>query len=179
MSKELIERLHDKFGCEWKPVPSLDGKYLVSDTGVIYSVPRRYTKGGVLKTHCAFGYERVCLSSETQLVSKNPLVHQLVMLAFVGEPNGMEVRHLDGDKMNNRLSNLAYGTKIDNERDKVRHGTRLCGERTPSAKLTWNQVCRIRENHGVISQKALAEEFGVNRTTVQRIQSGQHWKTKD
>lgn len=50
--------------------------------------------------------------------------HVLVMAAFVGpRPDGMDIRHLDGDPSNNRLSNLAYGTRAENARDMLRHGT--------------------------------------------------------
>lgn len=52
------------------------------------------------------------------------LVHRLVLAAFVGPcPEGMEVRHVDGNPRNNHVGNLAYGTHSENERDKVRHGT--------------------------------------------------------
>lgn len=52
------------------------------------------------------------------------LVHRLVLAAFVGScPDGMEVRHLDGNPGNNTVENLAYGTHSENEMDKVLHGT--------------------------------------------------------
>jgi hypothetical protein len=51
-------------------------------------------------------------------------VHQLVAAAFLGpRPDGLEVRHLDGDPLNNAVSNLAYGTRLENIQDKKRHGT--------------------------------------------------------
>lgn len=39
----------------------------------------------------------------------------LVQLAFAGPP---EVRHLDGDRTNNRPENLEYGSHWRNEQDK-------------------------------------------------------------
>jgi hypothetical protein len=36
----------------------------------------------------------------------------------------MECLHGDGDPTNNNLSNLRWGTSIENEEDKLRHGTR-------------------------------------------------------
>jgi len=54
------------------------------------------------------------------------LVHRLVLAAFVGPcPDGMEVRHIDGDSSNNVLENIAYGTHSENELDKIRHGTHI------------------------------------------------------
>lgn len=52
--------------------------------------------------------------------------HVLVMTEFVGpRPEGMDIRHIDGDPGNNALSNLAYGTHSENMRDKRRHGTNV------------------------------------------------------
>jgi hypothetical protein len=55
-------------------------------------------------------------------------------------PEGMQVRHLDGDTMNCRAGNLAYGTHKENQEDKVRHGTSSYGEKNPRAKLTAEQA---------------------------------------
>jgi len=47
-----------------------------------------------------------------------------MLAAFHGEkPDGYEARHLDGDKLNNHPSNLAWGTHSENECDKMKHGT--------------------------------------------------------
>jgi len=51
-------------------------------------------------------------------------VHCLVALTFIGpRPEGLDVRHLDGDQVNNNLANLAYGTRSENAGDMVLHGT--------------------------------------------------------
>jgi hypothetical protein len=50
-------------------------------------------------------------------------VHALVALAFHGPmPEGLEVRHLDDVKTNNRPENLLYGTRSENRLDAVRNG---------------------------------------------------------
>src|SRR4051794_38431819 len=51
-------------------------------------------------------------------------IHRLVLEAFVGPcPDGLECRHLDGDPGNNLLSNLKWGTRLENFQDSVKHGT--------------------------------------------------------
>lgn len=46
---------------------------------------------------------------------KHGLVHRLVVEAFIGEiPEKMEVNHLDGNKINNDISNLEICTRSDN-----------------------------------------------------------------
>ena len=51
-------------------------------------------------------------------------VHRLVCRAFHGEPPSEhhEVRHLDGNPLNNRAENLAWGTRSENAQDRVKHG---------------------------------------------------------
>lgn len=80
----------------------------------------------------------------------NPLLHRLILLAFEGPPDvdpddlhaAYDVRHRDGDKENNRLSNLQYASKAVNMRDNLRHGGRL-GKR-PGTGLTPVAVFELR-----------------------------------
>ncbi len=62
-------------------------------------------------------------------------VHVLVQLAFAGPP---EVRHLDGDRGNNRPGNLEWGSRWRNERDKrdKRDGRDGRGVTVPSLPVT-------------------------------------------
>lgn len=46
---------------------------------------------------------------------KMQLIHVLVTVAFLGDcPNGKEVNHKNGDKSDNRLTNLEYVTHSEN-----------------------------------------------------------------
>jgi hypothetical protein len=104
-------------------------------------------------------------------------MHRLVLEAMVGAcPGGMQARHLNGDKHDNRTANLAWGTKRQNESDKVRHGTAPRGTRNAAAKLTWHQVREIRmlSRTGAV-QRRIAEQFRVSPMTVSRIVRGQSW----
>lgn len=48
------------------------------------------------------------------------LVHRLIAEHFIPNPNNYPiVRHLDDNKLNNTLSNLAWGTASDNQKDSV------------------------------------------------------------
>jgi len=105
------------------------------------------------------------------------MVHTFVALAFIGKrQSGMQIRHIDGNRNNNRLSNLCYGTVSENANDKRAHGTMTLGEKSPAAKLTERQVreIRIRAKAGEI-QKRLSEEYGVNPMQISRIIRGERW----
>jgi hypothetical protein len=59
-------------------------------------------------------------------------VHQLVAEAFLGSrPEGARlVRHLDDDRLNNVLANIAWGNDRDNSLDAVRNGCHPTGKKT-------------------------------------------------
>jgi len=98
-------------------------------------------------------------------------IHRIMADNFLGvRKDGMEVRHLDGNKMNNNLSNLAYGTKSDNQKDRVVHGTSNRGSRNGNAKLTREDVMDIvgRIGRGE-SRSDIAVLFGVHKTTIDAI----------
>jgi hypothetical protein len=109
---------------EWLPVPGYEGDYSVSSLGHVYRHSGKgCRKGRLLKTpRNGAGYPHVSLSKNGR--SKDWTVHKLMALAFYGEcPEGLEVRHLDDNKTNNRVENLAYGTRSENVQDSIRNGT--------------------------------------------------------
>lgn len=104
-------------------------------------------------------------------------IHSLVAQAFLGTmPEGLECRHLDGDKLNCKLSNLAYGTQSENFNDRRRHGTleRRPRARDTAPRLTPTDVARIRST--TISGTILAKELGVSHHTVYAVRNRTTWK---
>ena len=110
----------------WKPIPGTNGIYEASDAGEIRSLPRIITKGNrwggvtplsvsgrVLKPWSdAGGYKVVYICVDGGKVAVN--VHRLVAAAFLGEREGLDVNHIDGDKGNNAPSNLEWCTHAAN-----------------------------------------------------------------
>lgn len=120
---------------QWRPVVGHHG-YEVSDLGrvrsvdrvVIHETGRRQPRRGraLALVEQGSGHLKVGLGRRHY-----DQVHRLVMAAFVGPcPDGMEVRHLNGDPADNRLENLAYGTRAENIADAVRHGTHVQARKT-------------------------------------------------
>lgn len=78
---------------------------------------------------------------------------------------------------NNRLSNLRWGTGVENNADSVRHGTRIIGEKHPLSKLKLTDVRRIRKASKYRGYyKAMAAKLGVNQSTVRRAAIGEVWR---
>lgn len=121
----------------WKPCPGYPG-YEVSDLGNVRS-PKQILVS-VVGSH---GY------LQTQLRRGNVrTVHSLVLEAHVGPcPQGMESRHLDGNKLNCRLDNLCWGTPKQNGKDKIRHGTARSGAQKSAA--TRERVVHMSGYHSV------------------------------
>lgn len=116
---------------QWRPVVGWP-EYEISDLGRVRSVERvvmrrngvpQTVRSKVLSTPPAsHGYRNVGLHRPGQR-PRVELVHRLVLEAFVGPcPPGLECRHRNSDHHDNRLRNLRWGTRADNNRDIVKHG---------------------------------------------------------
>lgn len=108
-----------------KPIPGYPG-YYARPSGEIWSTKRRTMR---LKPS-EYRYAQVGLAHKDGQSSL--LVHRLILRTFDRPPEpGEECRHLNGDGLDNRLENLAWGTRAENQADRVRHGTDCRGEKTP------------------------------------------------
>lgn len=127
------------------------------------------------------GYLEVNLWNRKQRCYSYHLVHRLVLETFVGPcPEGMVACHANGDRTDNRLCNLRWDTRKQNEADKAQHGTRLVGERTNSVKLTEAGVIYIREQYCARTGRLwgcldLARRYDVHPSTIIRVAKGEYW----
>lgn len=109
---------------EWRPIAGYPHYFATSSGRIVSCQPRwkqpRELKGGW--TQSGGGYRMVLLVNADGVACKT--IHGLVATAFHGpRPEGMQARHLDGDKTNNAADNLRWGTASENNLDKVAHGT--------------------------------------------------------
>lgn len=138
-----------------------------SDKNQIYLKPYKRNK---------YGHLRVNLFFSKKYVHKS--IHRLVLETFVGPcPPRMECRHLDGNASNNKLENLMWGTKKENNLDKAKHGS-LKGERNGESKLTNKKVKTIRRKYKteLFTQYELALLYGVSQTAIWKVVARKTWK---
>ncbi len=170
---------------QWADVPGFLG-YQVSNLGRVSSRRSRTGKGGfvliprmIVPWKSRRGYLTVGLSKGKRGQQRRVCIHRLVLEVFVGPcPAGMEACHFpDKSTINNKLSNLRWGTRHDNAGDRIKHGTQPNGERCHAHKLTEDDVRRLLSlrQQGMILHK-LAAMFGIRYENVRRICLREHWK---
>ena len=128
----LQEHLQQNSNEVWEPL-KFNSNYMVSNMGRVKSLDRDipYTqknqygetksvkrlKGKILAPRATkVGYLRV------QICNKDHYIHRLVAEAFIGNIEGLEINHIDGDKKNNNLYNLEIVTRFQNHDHAVLSG---------------------------------------------------------
>ena len=178
---------------KWKAVVGWEGTYEVSDMGLVRSldrvaiarhphgkmIPRRF-KGKILTNRASLstGYSMVSLTSPGR-EREQYSIHQVVLIAFVGPcPPTLEACHFDGDKCNNKLTNLRWDTRKGNRADgkRLNEYNPLKGEAAPSSKLDEKKVRFIRANATKLGQREMGRMFGVRHNTIGHVISGKSWK---
>lgn len=109
----------------WRP--ALRGWYEVSSLGRVRSVDRMTADGrcwrGKLIKQCLDGGKYLMFCASINGKKSNPCTHVLVARAFLGpRPRGKEADHKDGNKFNNKASNLEYKTHKKNQESAVALG---------------------------------------------------------
>ncbi len=156
---------------DWTVVPGCSGRYEVTSDGRI-----RNAKSLRPLRPMAAESGHLYILFRDGVRSRKLFVHRAVLLTFVGPPrSGQETRHLNGRETDNRIENLAWGTRLENVADKVTHGTQARGEQIASAKLTPSQVAEIRVRVPGETLRALAAEYGVSHTAIRRAANGMKW----
>ena len=142
---------------EWKPIPNYEECGFISSTGLVKNLKGEQRKLTISK----YGYFRVGLKGGKRTIS----VHKLVADAFVsGKKEGLVVNHIDGNKLNNDVSNLEWVTQSYN----VKHGFML-GRIHPRGRMLISdddfEIILKRIENGE-QQKKLAAEYGVSPSAI-------------
>lgn len=165
----------------WRPILGYEGFYEISDRGRIRALfkagnfhkPGRILKPWLLKN----GYLQVHLMRSGQR-RKAFCVHRLLLEAFTGKHSeNKEARHLNCNRSDNSLSNLAWGTHKENMQDSVALGRMAAGERQGASKLTNSAVLKIRYLwEQEVPASEIAVQFNIDRSNVWQIATRKTWR---
>ena len=157
-------------------VKSLEN-YCINEDGLILNVR---TRGVIRPSISKKGYLQVCLTNKNTYS-----IHRLVALTFIeNKENKTEVNHIDGNKLNNHISNLEWNTtqenlehkRINNLGKTLKAKLSATGENNSQAKLKENEVLYIREN-AIVRKDAirLSNELNVSIATIYDIKNKRSW----
>lgn len=107
------------------------------------------------------------------------LAHRLAWKFFRGEiAPGLVVCHKCDVRACVNPEHLFLGTMMDNVRDMMEKGRSRHGEKHRSAKLTAEQVRRIKTMlaEGLMRMSDIAREYGVTHATIRCIARGTSWR---
>lgn len=144
--------------------------YTVTDSEIIDGL--RYVSLQGVKKYVCGNYETVrVMRKDCTTATVN--VHTLICEAFHDKPKGqalLHVRHLNGNSLDNRACNLAYGTPHENWEDKLLVRTATIGEKNGMAKLTDQQRREVCEKAAAgWSQRKIAMQYGITQGAVSKI----------
>lgn len=172
----------------WKLIVEFPN-YEVSDLGRIRRVNSNTcaVAGHILRiaVHKKTGYCYVCLFRERKAYFKT--VHSIVLETFLSKRvQNMQVNHRDGSKVNNRLANLEWVTRSENQKHAYKTGLQKPtsmkgkvgpkGERNGQAKLTEQRVKYVRLLlRQRVPQTEVAARVGVTQSVISNIKCGKIW----
>lgn len=146
--------------------------YQISDTGLLKNTvrilnPSKTTKGYLRTTLVSNGYK------------KQFSIHRLVAIHFIPNTNNLpELNHIDGDKTNNKKSNLEWCTARHNQLHAYRTGLKIQyrGSSHGRAKLDEKTVIKIRGQYkNGNTLEGLAAKYGVCKSSIGYIVNNQTW----
>lgn len=158
-----------------------EGIYQVSNFGRI----RNKKTGCLLQPYVTGkGYKTNKGYMTIRIKGKQRKVHRLVAEAFIPNCNNFpQVNHIDGNTRNNSVDNLEWCTAKENVAHSLKMGLHAVGENVKNAKLTTEQVAKIRETYicgdKTYGAKPLARKYGVSPATIKNIVNMKKWRSEE
>ena len=151
--------------------------YCINEYGFILNIR---TRGVIIPSVGKKGYLQVCLTNKNTYS-----VHRLVALTFIeNKENKPEVNHIDGNKLNNHISNLEWNTtqenlehkRINNLGKTLKAKFSATGINNSQAKLDEQDVILIRTNCVTKNDiKKFSNELNVSIATIYDIKNRRSW----
>lgn len=145
-----------------------EGLYSVTEDGKVWSHQRKRWMKPCLNKE---GYPKVCLVKKRK--RQTMTIRRLVAETFIPNlENKSQINCKNGIKTDNRAENLRWCTAKENM-----YYSNNFGENHYNAKLTWEQVREMRENHNNYRWREKPwKKYGIHRTHYYLIINNKSWK---
>jgi len=164
----------------WREVPESNNRYHVSNYGRVKSFAYNKKNGQVLKTHLIKGFKTVHLNLDKK--SQTFYLHKLVAEIWISKPSDdyVFVTHLDGNIINNHVSNLSWMTK----ETLMNHHRELRQKQSFAKPASYINNSKLKEPDVVllksmlqrgVTQAYIAKMFCISEMQVTRIKRGENW----
>lgn len=163
---------------QWKEIQGYNGRYFISSNG---QIKNKY--GKILKPWIRNGYYTIGLMINKKRT--NYYIHRLVAEYFLSNPDKQRnfVNHLDGDKLNNNVSNLEWCTRQENAQHAYETGL-LVPTVENLLRFDRKPVIRIEDGKWFSGVTEAANQMGVCEAAMSKCLNkglsatccGYHWK---
>ena len=187
-SKEIV-KVKDLKGEIWKDVVGYEGVYQISNLARVKRVGYN-----IESPHCKYrraykdemeikqmistnGYKKLSLCKDK--IIKNQMVHRLLMIAFVPNPeNKPFINHIDGNTLNNSLENLEWCTPKENVNHAINIGLiNNKGINNKNTKITEDIAKEIKRLISLGHKKInISRELNVSAGIIYSIAYNKCWK---
>lgn len=179
-------KIEDLPGEIWKDIQDYEGMYQISNLGRVKGllINKEVSRGTGKIKYCKpervldcsmsnYGYKRCQLKNGVK--SKQFFIHRLIASAFVPNPNNLDtVNHIDGDKLNNSISNLEWCTLAENTKHAFKTGLNKPYQRSNIKGIQKHskQVQCAKTGKVWPSIKAACIDLNTNPSSLKRILNG-------
>jgi hypothetical protein len=160
------------------------GCHKVDSLGNVFSMLEQYSEKGKqgVQTRVSGTWVKLqCVKTQSgyyqvSIHGKSERVNRLVAMAFIKNDNPLhkEVHHIDGNRVNNNVVNLEWGTPLTNAKDRIRHGNNAEGSKNGNSKI--NDIIAKKIFNSIESLNKTAKIFGVSKRSVLFIKQKKTWK---
>lgn len=162
----------------WLPIPGCEATYEISSHGRVRSRERvvtgrwggPITKTSKIRNHYLDknGYPSISLWVDRKRITIR--VHKLVAAAFLPPSEFTEVNHKDFDKQNNKVENLEFISRRENQIHAVKGGRYSLPSKPRGPKLNEEKVILLRKlRKEGDTLRSLSKMFGISEGTAGRI----------